>query len=108
MLSLEQGLLAFRDADYSRAFELLGPLAEQGDSEAQCIIGNMYQLGLGVERSIAEAIIWYSKSAAQGYGVAFNNLAGIYVERGDLETARRWYQQAEEQGFSHAAQLKPV
>lgn len=68
MSNLEEGLAAFKTGDYTKAFELLKPVAEQGDAEAQCIIGNMYQLGIGIERSDSsgsEAIQWYIKSAEQ-------------------------------------------
>ena len=42
-------------------------------------MGNLYHLGLGVERNIEEAIKWYRKSAQQGYRIAENNLKTIYV-----------------------------
>ena len=108
MSDINQGIDAFKSSNYPKALKLLQPLAEQGNAEAQCIIGNMYHLGLGLERSIAEAIIWYTKSADQGYGVASNNLAGIYREKNDLEAAKKWYWLAEQQGFLHTAQLKEV
>lgn len=106
MSNQKQGLAAFETGDYSKAFKLLNPLAQQGDAEAQCLIANMHHLGLGVERNIAEAIKWYTKSAAQDYAIASNNLAGIYatgsdgVEK-DLELAQKLYRQANEQGFLH-------
>ncbi|MEG4067191.1 tetratricopeptide repeat protein [Microcoleus sp. Pol11C2] len=86
---------------------MLKPLAEQGNHEAQCIIASMYHLGLGREMMILEAIKWYIKSAEQGYGVASNNLAGIYICGGadavaaDRTQAEHWFQKAREQGFSH-------
>lgn len=108
MTNLAEGLAAFEFEDYSLAFRLLEPLAEQGDAEAQCLIANMYHLGFGLEKNIPEAIYWYRKSAEQGYGVASNNLAGIFNtgEHGvapNSEKAREWYQKAKEQGFSHAS-----
>ena len=106
MSDLEKGLAAFNTYDYTQAFSLLKPLAEQGNAEAQCIIASMYHLGLGRERMILEAIKWYIKSAEQGYGVASNNLAGIYLSGDDgvavdRTSAEKWFQKAREQGFSH-------
>lgn len=109
MPNLEPGLAAFKTGDYTKAFKLLRPVAEQGDAEAQCIIGNMYQLGICIEKSDSsgsEAIKWYIKSAEQGYGVASNNLAeifragscGVAVDRVEAE---KWYHKAIEQGFLH-------
>ena len=106
MSDLEKGLAAFNTQDYTQAFTLLKPLAEQGNTESQCIIANMYHLGLGREKMILEATKWYIKSAEQGYGVASNNLAGIYLcgadgVAADRTEAEKWFQTAREQGFSH-------
>jgi TPR repeat protein len=106
MSNLEKGLAAFNSQDYTEAFSLLKPLAEQGNAEAQCVIASMYHLGLGVKMSIKEAIQWYIKSADRGYSVASNNLAGIYLcgAEGvavDLTEAEKWFQKAREQGFLH-------
>ncbi len=94
MEGLEEGLAAFRDGNYARAKLLLQPIAEQGNAEAQCILGNLYQLGLGVENDNAEAMVWYRKSAEQGYGIASSNLAGMLRTEADW-----WEQKAREQGF---------
>ena len=106
MSDLEKGLAAFNNEDYTQAFTLLKPLAEQGNAASQCIMASMYYLGLGREKMILEAIKWYIKSADQGYGVASNNLAGIYLCGGDgvaadRTEAEKWFQKAREQGFSH-------
>lgn len=106
MSNLTAGLAAFEAEDYTNAFRLLKPIADRGDAEAQCIVANMYQLGLGLERDVLEAVRWYEKSAEQGYGVASNNLAGIFTigDQGiaiDQAEAEKWYQKAKEQGFLH-------
>jgi TPR repeat protein len=106
MSNLLEGLAAFEAKNYTQAFDWLKPLAEQGDAEAQCLIANMYHLGLGLDGDISEAIQWYQRSAEQGYGVASNNLAGIFKtgEHGDAPDsveAKKWFQKAREQGFCH-------
>ena len=63
MFNLTLGLAAFEAKDYLNAFRLLKPMADQGNAEAQCLIGNMYQLGLGLERNVLEAVKWYKKLA---------------------------------------------
>ena len=40
--------------------------AEQGDPDAQSILGNMYRLGRGVPQDEAEAVRWYRLAAEQG------------------------------------------
>lgn len=106
MSNLTAGLAAFEAEDYTNAFILLKPIADRGDAEAQCIVANMYHLGLGLERDILAAVKWYRKSAKQGYGVASNNLGGIFTmgDRGIVEpiAAEKWYQKARKQGFLHS------
>jgi TPR repeat protein len=102
--NLQKGLAAFEAKAYAQAIALLKPLAEKGDPEAQCLMGNVYHLGLGLTPNLSEAVRWYRKSAEQGYGVASNNLAGIILvgEHGELPNRREaeyWYEKAREQGF---------
>ncbi|MEM7716982.1 MAG: tetratricopeptide repeat protein [Cyanobacteria bacterium P01_A01_bin.68] len=111
-MSLKAGLNPFQVKDYGKAFELLKPIADEGDAEAQCIIGNMYQLGLGLERNILKAVKWYKKSAEKGYGVASNNLGEILrvgekdVIGIDLKESVKWLRKAREQGFMHGRLIK--
>ena len=101
---LENGIKAFKAQKYTEALNLLQPLANHGNAEAQCIIGNIYHLGLGVEKNGSEALKWYLKSAKQGDPIASNNLAGIYL-MGDCgvipnqEQAIEWYKLSQEKGF---------
>jgi TPR repeat protein len=106
MSTFSEGLSAFESEDYLRAFQILMPIAESGDAEAQCIIANIYHLGLGLEPDISKAVEWYRKAAEQGYGVASNNLAGIFQagthgDEPDAIAAKYWYEKAREQGFLH-------
>ena len=106
MSAFDVGLEAFHLGEYIRAFQIFNPIAERGNAEAQCIINNIYHLGLGVEQDLTKAIHWYQKSSDRGYGVAYNNLAGILSVGGngiikDLDLARKLYQKALQQGFSH-------
>ena len=98
-MSLAEGIAAFKNAQYAQAFELLTSWANQGDPEAQCLIACMYHLGLGVEQNGTEAVKWYLKSAQQGYPVASNNLAGIYLMGDCGVAADRQDAASKEQGF---------
>lgn len=106
MSDLEKALDTFYAEDYTQALSLLKPLADRGNAEAQCIIANIYHLGLGVERNILEAIKWYIKATDQGYAIAANNLAGIYLS-GDKdvpanrEKADKYFEIARKQGLLH-------
>jgi TPR repeat protein len=100
---LNQGIKLFHEQRYEEAFQMLIGLAETGNPEAQCMLGNMYDLGLGREQDLDRAIDWYQKSSRQGYGVASNNLATIYgmAREVDEVLVRYWRSLAREQGFGH-------
>ncbi len=105
-----EGVRAFQGGDYQKAFRLLQPIAETGNAEAQCVIPNMYELGMGRNRDIAQAIYWYKKASGNGYGVASNNLGGIFLagDEGievDAAKAKQWYSLARKQGFTHTPAL---
>jgi hypothetical protein len=73
---------------------------------AQFLVGTLFRSGSGVPSSDAEAVEWYRKSAAQGYGPAQHNLAYM-LEHGlgtavDLGQAATLYQQAASQGLTIA------
>lgn len=70
--------------------------AEQGDANAQFILGQRYS------KDVAEAVKWFSKAAEQGHGEARMNLGGIYIAgKGVLKNsteAAKWFLLSAEQG----------
>jgi TPR repeat protein len=48
----------------------LQSLADQGDTSAQQIMGDMCGNGIGVAEDDRKAVAWWRKSAEQGYAVA--------------------------------------
>jgi TPR repeat protein len=64
---LNRGIKLFHEQEYEEAYSLLSGFAEAGDPEAQCILGNMYDLGLGRGRDLDRAIDWYQRSSPHGY-----------------------------------------
>lgn len=61
---------AFKREDYTVAYRLCLPLAEQGDPTAQNILGSMYGSGDGVALDYVEGYKWIILSAAQGDEIA--------------------------------------
>lgn len=104
-ITYAEGLQAFQEKDYEKAYRSLIGFAEQRNPEAQCIIGNLCEWGFGRPRDEEEAVKWYLKSSEQGYGVASNNLGTIALCHGEIERAREWYKKAEEQGFLGSPKL---
>lgn len=96
---LEAGQLAYTQHQYAEAFQLLSPLACQGNVIAQCLLGSMFQLGLGVERDSATAKQWYQQAGSQGCVLSFHNLATIYeVDEQNPALAEYYRQQAKDMG----------
>lgn len=51
---------------YAAEAEALKEKASNGDADAQCKLGVMYEFGRGVTKDYLEAVKWYRKSAEQG------------------------------------------
>ena len=73
--------------------------AEQGDSDAQYIVANMYNSGLGVDKDEKQAVSWYQKSADQNndlaqYGLGVMHEFGLGGLKQDADEAYKWYQRA--------------
>ena len=54
------------------------PLAEQGDTHAQFLIGYMHEKGQGVSQDYAKAAKWYALAGEGGHPFAQNNLGVLY------------------------------
>ena len=74
--------------------------AEQGDSKAQTILGDLHEAGEVVSQNLAEAAKWYRLAAEQGDAMAAAALGDLYASgRGvpqDRDEAERWYRLAVE------------
>ena len=90
--------LAYDRADYRAALDVWLPAAQQGDAEAQTMVGEIYERGLGAEPNYAAALEWYLRAAEQGASRAQFNLGTLY-EQGlgvpaDKLEALNWYRRA--------------
>lgn len=91
----EEGKQAYLHKDYARALEILKPLAEEGNSQAQITLGLMYDYGNGVKKDPKESIKWYRMAAEQGVPLVQHDLGVKYfqgqgVEQNYLEAAKWW------------------
>lgn len=67
----------------------------------------MYQNGLGVERNVEQALVWYEKAVESGNIPAANNIGALYCEGGlrhDLNMAEKWFRWGAERGDAVAQQ----
>ena len=80
--------------------------ADQGDADAQYLLGIAYDFGRGVPQDDTEAVAWYRQAADQDHAASQYNLGLMYgngegVPQDDTE-AVAWYRQAADQGLADA------
>lgn len=95
------------NANYGDAFRACRPLAEQGLADAQLILADLYQRGLGTPQDFGAAARWHRAAAEQGLPQAQFNL-GIQYRYGsgvpqDLVEAHVWLSRAASAGVADAA-----
>lgn len=99
---IDDGLVAYRNKDYTQVLLILQPLAEQGVPSAQYTLGQMYRHGRGFIRSLPEALPWLQQAADAHYPPAQIALGEMYeVGEGvtqDLDIAAQWFQKAADSG----------
>ena len=77
---------AHETANYGDAFRACAPLAEQGLTDAQLILADLYLRGLGVPQNLSEAARWHRAAAEQG-GAAGPVQSGYAVSLRQRRTA---------------------
>lgn len=105
---VNEGDRAYDNGNYADAFRWYIKAAKKGDANAQNHIGDMYRMGLGINRdqkpqkNHRESFNWYRKAAKQGNVTAQNNLGNMYRwgvgTKQNYKEAAKWYQKAAEQG----------
>ncbi len=87
----------------------LHKLAEQGDPEAQFMLGTLYRNGDGVLQDDKRAVEWFQRAANQGYVRALSALGSSYwAGRGvqqDYSQAYFWYELALAKGDQNSKSL---
>lgn len=68
--SYKDGMHAYQNGEYEKAFEIFRPLAEQGNVGSQYRLGQMYALGVLGKQDYALAADWFHKAAVQGDALA--------------------------------------
>ena len=74
-VNFNKGIAACDRGDYATALSLLRPLADQGDVDAQFLLGFMYDDGEGVVQDRKEAVMWYQLAADGHHPLAQLTLA---------------------------------
>lgn len=103
---VEDGNAAFERGDYETALRLLRAPAEQGDADAQLLLGMMYQDGEGVPKDSVQAAQWIRKAAEQDNATAEFALGVMYLQAmgvaKDDTAGVRWLEKAARHGLAPA------
>ena len=104
--SLSDAERAYTEGNFAKAERLYRSLAETGVTDAQFILGSMYDIGLGVPQDYTEALKWFRMAAEQGNTKAQSKLGAMYdigleVPQDRME-AIKWWRLAAEQGDAFA------
>ena len=88
---LEDADAAIKRRDYTTAVQLIRPLAEQGDANAQYKLAVFYDNSLGVPQDKVSAYMWLDLSAAQGREgtAAFRDLVARRMSPAQKEEAQK-------------------
>jgi len=102
----ETAIDAYLKGDYKTALHEFKVIAKQGDPKALFHLGNMYENGKGVPKSLTKAAKWYLKSAEKGYANAQYNLGVSYYNgegvKKSYKNAVKWWRKAAQQGVDDA------
>jgi len=95
----EDGLKAYKKANYKQAKKLFEKAAKKGNAKAQYKLAYMYaNTHKGIKKNQKKAMKWYKKSAKQGNGDAQADLAWIYGNgigvKPDIKKAKKLFKQA--------------
>lgn len=92
------GMAAFYDGDFSKAFREWQQLAITGEADSEYEIGNLYLKGLGVAKNCTEAVKWTRRAADQSQSMAEVSLGDMLSSgeclRKDYSEAMQWYRRA--------------
>jgi len=106
-IDLASGMAAFEEKNFSKAKQMLSPLAEAGNPEAQHRMAIMFQNGLGLVKSDELAFKWMQASAGLNYPLALHGLGFMYLHGEcvdkDEAKAAEYFQKAAEQGLAGSA-----
>lgn len=89
---------AYSRADHRSALRVWMERARAGDANAQYLVGEIHEKGLGTEPNYSEAARWYLVAAEQGHNRAMISLAYLYEQglgvEANMQKALNYYRQA--------------
>jgi TPR repeat protein len=96
--SLQEGLNAYNNKNYKEAYNIFSILSQEGNSQAQYILGSMYLDGIGVKKDYKKAYELFMQSAKQNnsfgeYALGYLYKHGLGVKK-DLSKTLYWWEKS--------------
>ena len=86
--SANQALADYKNGDYAAALREIEPLIEEGDADAQFLLGAMYYGGHGVPKDSVKAFMWWTIAQSKGFDTKdFRNKIVSEMTSGDIAKA---------------------
>src|ERR1039457_2692174 len=99
---IDEAYSALERGTYSQAFSMFKQYAEQGDAEAQYVMGKLYYEGKGVTQDFQQSAKWMREAAEQGRADAQLSLGNFYFDgegvKQDYNASFKWYFLAAKKG----------
>ena len=105
-LDKEDGIIAFQNKDYKKAYEVLYPFSIAGDFQATWYIANLLKDGKGIEKNEKEAFVLFKNLADNNIAIAQYFVGNmLYAGEGVLQNkkeAASWFEKAAKQNEPRA------
>lgn len=92
--------------DPKLAFAFFKAGAALGNTDSMNSLGNIYELGQGVDKDLKQSVKWYKLAAEKGNYIAQYNLGKLYQSgtgvTKDLTIAAKWYKNSADMGYPDA------
>jgi TPR repeat protein len=96
----------YQEKNYAAALQESTPLAEQGNADAQVLLGRMYLMGQGVTQDRDQAMKWFKAAAVQGNADAQFLLGSLLLlPQKDVGEGMKWLRLSADQGMRDAQYL---
>ena len=96
----------YQEKNYAAALKESTPLAEQGNADAQVLLGRMYLMGQGVTQDRDQAMKWFKAAAVQGNADAQFLLSSmLLLPQKDVGEGMKWLRLSADQGMRDAQYL---
>ena len=88
---LQQGYAAYESGDYVTALRVFRSLSEEGNADAQTMLGWMYAYGVEIPKDYTYAYMWGEISASNGgkNGSSVRNTAAEFMTPAEISTAQK-------------------